>query len=188
MVKESEGSGRTPSGLSGQKRTSPQRNAVNSSRPLVGRVESGLELAGLVAGKAAIGSYRVDGTRSLPDQRLQEAMSINGVCDKQPHEIVLHRRERTAAAHLVGQLAMREAPRGHELGNVAHHRGQVYRQDLRVNVLAYSEDGAPGEIFNLGPALLTFEAPSEGGSFTIQRWRAPKIRCETGLGRRRRGW
>jgi lipid-binding SYLF domain-containing protein len=38
-------------------------NAVNLSRSLVSRMESRLELSGLVAGKAAIGSDGIDSTR-----------------------------------------------------------------------------------------------------------------------------
>lgn len=63
-------------------------NAVNLSRPLVSHMESGLELAGLVAGKATIGSYRIDGTRQLPDpcqhdlkEWLQEYIEAAGLAE-----------------------------------------------------------------------------------------------------------
>jgi len=89
----------------------PRPNAVNLSRPRISPMEPGLELTGLVAREAAIGSDGVDGAREVPDQGLQEALSITGLCTKKSHEIVLHRRECTATAHLISQLAMREVNR-----------------------------------------------------------------------------
>jgi hypothetical protein len=43
------------------------------------------------------------------------------------------------------------------LGDVAHRGGEVHRQDFRVDVLADRQHRAPGEILDLGPALLAFD-------------------------------
>jgi len=80
-----------------------------------------------------------------------------GIGEEQAHEVVLHRRECAACPDLVVALAVGEAPIGEELGDVAHRGGEVHRQDFRVDVLADRQHRAPGEILDLGPALLAFD-------------------------------
>lgn len=63
---------------------------------------------------------------------------------------------------------MCEAPRGHELGDVAYHCCQIHGRNLRVNVLANGEYGPPREILDLVPALLALVALLDSSPVVIE--------------------
>lgn len=89
---------------------------------------SGLELAEILAREAAVGPHDVNRESQVHAQTFQgHALLIAIAPEQQANDVVLHRRERPAGAHLVAELAMGKAPFSQQLGDVSHRGGKIHR-------------------------------------------------------------